>query len=442
LVPGSYLYDVTGDGSSAGDSVQETTGTVTVPRDPAIDDADNARTFSTTIIASGARTSVSGQVVGPSGPNPGVPLAGVTVAMQHFVGGSWVAADDVNGNLLQTTTAADGTYRFIGVPHDPAYQVTFADTGYLNATSAQFQVAVGDTLFLGAQPMIRVTHDVTIKLTIPTGDNISGATAATLTSQDFAGYTLDAGMPNVSDSVVSWKASQVPFGCWTFTVTLPGGHYGTISQTTGSGSCSTGFEVPSTGSQPVESDFQLSEYQPQVQVTLTAIDGDTAPSTVTITASTGSGNPDYVDHAFPVSATAAALPIWVTGTQTVSLSVDRDGWPGDQATISSDAPIAALTSTEQGVSVSVQVTVNGAALSGSQKAVVQLLPPSGISYSTKLDANAANGTVTFTGVPAVAGWQAKATLVGPSVTSSPSGVSALFDVTATTPTQTVDITSP
>jgi hypothetical protein len=34
LVPATYFYDVTGDGSSAGDSVEETRGTVPVPRDP------------------------------------------------------------------------------------------------------------------------------------------------------------------------------------------------------------------------------------------------------------------------------------------------------------------------------------------------------------------------------------------------------------------------
>jgi hypothetical protein len=385
---------------------------------------------------------VAGQVIGPVGPNPSAPLGGVTVAMQHLVSGSWQPANDVNGNALQTTTASDGTYRLTGVPHDAAYRVTFSKTGYLDASSAQFSAAVGDTLFLGAQTLTRVTHNVLIKITVPEGDNITAATPPVLTSQDFPGYTFTGGTPNYVDVQTLWTFTQVPFGCWTFGIKLAGLHFGTVTQTSGSGSCSSGFEVPATpdtSADPIEVDFDLAEYRPSVSIALYPIDGDTAPNTVSITVTNDAGDQLFVDHNFPVSSTV--LNFWAAdaGSLTVSMSLGRVGWPDDQKRITSDAPTAALTSTETGVSVSVHVTVNGAELSGAQHARVVLLPPSGITYSTSLIADAAHGTVTFTNVPAVMAWQAKATLIGGSVSTSPSGTSAGFDVTADTPTQTVDI---
>jgi hypothetical protein len=222
----------------------------------------------------------------------------------------------------------------------------------------------------------------------------------------------------------------VPYGCWAFSFTAPTDHHGSLTAPTPSGgdtalACdSSHFEVPGTTGAAVAVSYTFREYQPSLKVTATPVTGDTALTSVQLTATDGGATTYRNAVPFTPATTATPLGFWVAPDVTVHASVTtgKPAWPGDSTTMTAAAPSGTIALTE--LSASVKVTVSAADASPVNKATVTLTAPTGLTAPAPQDTNS-SGVVRFT-VPYGSGWTASAVKGALS-----GGPSAAFDTGAT-----------
>ena len=359
-------------------------------------------------------TLVSGLVQAKQGASQTVgPLAGATVCVSKTSGDCTSPVTGTDGKALKlAATGADGTFSFSTVPDGTYYVVTAPPYGYSPAHSAAVTIAYPNPT--GGVQVTLTPDEVLNKLTVNVDDSSADPTGWTPTLTSATGSTWTMSPDAVgSSNPYAFTFNQVPTGCWTFSLTLPANHYGSLTHSTlpsdSKLSCTTGqiavSGVPSTN---VTAGYTIAEYQPTLAITATPISGDTAISNVTLTATDG-GTTTYLNgQTFSVSATATPLGFWVASGVTVHANVTSGaaGWPNDGTTMTAASPDGSITLAEKSATVKVTVTQASTAVEGAE---VTLHEPSGMHFTgTTVDTTGADGTVTFT-VPYGSGWSASAT---------------------------------
>jgi hypothetical protein len=426
VIPGSYSLQASGGGYNL--AALDITVTLAPP---------STQTFTLPVV-SGASL-VQGTVTGVQGSDAvATALGGVTVCLiKSGQSGSCAtqAAKGNDGNALVATTGASGGFAF-GTVRDGSYFLQAERYGYVVAdgpvvTYDHLTIQPATTL-----PMTRVTQTVTVVVTASSAsDDITGSSAATLTSAAAGGAVPgNATLSNLSITTGADKRTytvtvpQVPYGCWAFSATSAMNHYGTLGAPTTSTTdttlnCGAGFfPVPGTGSAGVSVNYTLSEYQPSLTVTATPVAGDTALTTVALTATDG-GTTTYLSATPFTVGGPTPLGFWVPPSVTVHASVTTGdvAWPGGSTTMSNATnKTIALTELAATIKVTVTLTADGTAVSG---ATVALTAPSGLTAPANKSTNA-SGVATFT-VPYGTGWTAKATK------GALTGTSTSFDTGAT-----------
>jgi hypothetical protein len=287
------------------------------------------------------------------------------------------AIKGTDGNTVSKTTGGDGTFTFTTVPNTPSgdsyYLVVvppFGYSPYVDTTgfTADFTDTNQDLTGFVLQPD-RVLRSVTVKITpSDSGDDLSGWTA-TLASPSVAGWNYSAtGSPD--GSAYDFAFAQVPAGCWTFSLTLPADHFGSLTQVSAPSvpgmSCTTPqLSISDDTSVSTATSYTLNEYQPKVKITLDPLALDTAPSEdVTVTVSAGTTY--YTDTlTVPAAGLNQTLPVWVSTAvhpMHVKLAPKDSNWTVDNAdtVVQSTSPTATATLTETGSTVT--VSLNPAAI--------------------------------------------------------------------------------
>lgn len=361
-----------------------------------------------------------------------------------------------DGKPLTAPTDANGQYDFTVVPNatqGTKYQVCAARYGYVGNGSTAFPLS-NNASSTQNLTLTRVTHNVRITLSaLLSADDISGISNANLNASSTNGPS-NAQQANVSitpkttdKSVVTISAPNVPYGCWTLQITLPDGHYGTLSSPSGvtpspdsatlaGFSCATSeFEVPGSGatSTAVTLNYTLNEYQLTINTTATAIAPDSVPA-ITVTAGT------FYTHVIsaPVSGTRDQEIVWVAaGTFTVAGAVpqtDSANWTVTSSPASGSITLPTTGATPQNTATAtltlheigggVQVTVTGAS-SGDTATVALACSGTGCPTAPASQSDNGTGQALFSGLPISSGltWTVTATLDGNSVSQgvSPTG---------------------
>ncbi len=414
VIPGPYTLEVAADGYLTADQA--------IP----VNLAQPNQSFTISIVA-GANL-VTGAVTGiQNGDLSSSPLAGATVCLiKSSVTGGTCTADAASGTdgsaLRVAATPTAGTFSFNTVP-DGKYYLRAERYGYRaldgpDVTYKHTQAASAPATL----DLTRVTATVTVTVTASSaGDALTGSSLATLTSAakttSIPGNATLSNLsitPGADAHVFTVTATGVPYGCWAFSFTAPNDHYGTLSTPTPAGGdtdlpcAGSQFEVPGTTGAGVAVAYTFSEYQPSLKVTANPTSGDTALTSVELTATDGGSTTYRSAVPFTVAGTATPLGFWVAPGVTVHASVatGQDAWPAGSTTMTSTSPSGTITLTE--LSASVKVTVTALA-DGSpvNKATVTLTAPAGLTAPAPADTDA-SGVVTFT-VPYGTGWSASAT---------------------------------
>lgn len=271
------------------------------------------------------QNAVAGSVEGLQGSSTTpTALNGVTVELGTMSGTNFNVSKGSDGLDLVTTTASaggvDGTFSFTTVK-DGTYTIRYSGKyGYKDMYGpSQVIVQGGQFVSLPTVEMARVAQKVTVTLHTSTGNDPSGWPAKITNIVDGAPttWTLTADTSPTSTSPYRWVFNQVPFGCWSFSVTLPVNHYGSISLTTTPPTdtnvpCASGnFTVRGTGTTDVAPGYTLNESQLDLTVSATGIGTDTVPITAYLTVTLdGAASAIYEQPAFPIDDTATTT-LWL-----------------------------------------------------------------------------------------------------------------------------------
>jgi hypothetical protein len=432
VIPGAYTLEVAA------------TGYLTTDQQVQISIGDLTQSYTAPVVAGANRVPVT--VTGLQG----------TAAISSALGGASVcivptsgtgscatrAVKGTDGAALVGTTAADGTFTFPDVP-DGSFLLQGERYGYVTGTSTAFT-------FKHTQPpppvtldLARVTHNVVVTVTASDPlDPIAGFPGGSLTSPSGASpanttlSVTNAGAPASHDQVAEFSAPEVPYGCWTFTVSAGFGHFGSLSAPTsgsasdGTLSCDTGqFLVSGTPGGDVSVGYSYDEYQPVLTVTADKATSDPAPTLTVSATKHGDSSTSYPAAAVSVG-TATPLGFWVAPDTGVDLSVSTDDltvWPGGTATATSTSPSVTVALVEI---TEVVVTVKDASGNAVSGAAVTLTS-AGRDLSIGPTDSDANGQVSIA-IPYATDWIAHAQLSPASGQSAPFATSsATTDVSVT-----------
>jgi uncharacterized membrane protein YgcG len=376
-------------------------------------------------------------------------LQGVTVSVvtagAGACSGTITAVTGNDGQPLQATTDGSGQYDFTAVPNVTGknkYQVCAVQYGYLTGVSTSFSVT-NNAVSTQDFTLTRMTYDVTITLNASSvSDDITGVSAAELISSTAAGVPHNSDLTSLSITTSSDKhtvtisKTGVPYGCWSFGITLPAKHFGTIGNPqnvspaadTSLNCASDEFEVlgTGTGTGTATVTYTLTEYRLTVDTTATSIDPDPVPDVVV---SVGpAATPLYsTTISSPTSGQQYATVIWVAaGTYAVRARVPSASanWNTTQANDSVTLPdtsttpptttaTSTLSLTEKGGRLTVDVT---GASSTDQATVSITCSDSTASCTTAQQASDSGSGASFSGLPVSVTWSISATLDGNTVT--------------------------
>jgi hypothetical protein len=306
-IPGNYTLQVSGSGVVVSTAqVEIRTGLAGQSFSMAVSRAANS--------LSGTVTSVDAQ----SG------LSGVTVTLHACTGGTCASgvASGTDGQPLQTTTAANGTFLLRTVPNG-SFQVRFQKRKYEDSVGGPYTF----DHTVGALPTLQVTMARILRaarvdlVTSPAGTALTGASVL-LRSTDTGVAPL--GPQTVSGTSVSFP--QVPYGCWNIELTLPSGHFGQVDlpgKDSLANECQ-GHVVVRTNGAEVDTSVTVVETPVTITVAGTPIAGHSVPSSATI-AVAGLTLPD--DEVVVGSSGGLVLHL-PPGTHTVTASTQPSAfWP-------------------------------------------------------------------------------------------------------------------
>jgi len=437
LVPTSYLVRI------EGATVQTTTQVISLPY---IAPGTAPKTF---YIRTGvAQASINGFVTGLQGAGEiPSPMNGATVEVGTVgANGQFSVSKNIDGAPMTTVTAAsgggDGGYSFAGVPPS-TYTLRYSKTGYLTATGPQLTINSGDVRSLAPVTLTRVSNDVVFTLTATSSNDDLSGTVVTLapkvagSNPTIAPYTEPAAAPNAT---VQHTFSQVPFGDWTLTFTLPAAHFGPITPTTGltcslfqaspsainQTQCVRDVTVSTTSGTPSTLTYSIDEARLDVALTEKALTGQTPPTVHLTITPVGQTRALYDNADFPATTSATVVWLPTSGSFTVKAvgtgsNADPAKWPDVTRTVtglSTTATKSLIIAFNQIVSLT--VTVVGAGAGTTNQAALTLTAPSNqvVPAAYAAGVTTTGGTFTFT-LP-LGTWTVAAELSSPKKTDSAS----------------------
>ncbi len=328
VVPGAYTIAVRGGGlmfTTQDDTVRQDGQIITVP----VTRAANPASGTITSDNPGGGL-LAADVSLCTAPDPPVTPAPADLCATTALG--------TTGAPLTAKTDAAGKFNIQGVP-DGAFYVKVAKPGYgtqVLSVAYDFDHETGPRSSIDVQ-LVAVTRRVLVTLDpLWDGDNLNGSTVK-LTN---GSTTMTGSTTLTSDGQGGWVATieQVRWGCWTVSVDLPSGHYGTMAAPTGiapadsTQSCDAGkltvskSEVTDPTTATVKVDEGLVSLKTKATVDPTF--GHTAPVATVVSLKRGATT--YL-NARPVN-TGDAVEIWLpTGFDydaTAALASPDDFWSG------------------------------------------------------------------------------------------------------------------
>jgi hypothetical protein len=433
VIPGSYTVQVTGDGI--------------LPQNYDNVPVSTTQTTYIAFVKFGAST-VSGTVTGLQGAGTG-PTAMNGVLVQIGTGtdaGTFKVQKGTDGKSMATTTPTSGQgaggYKFANVPNSPSdgWTVEFTKTGYVTSVVTGVDVNYNNAGVTLDQALTRVTHQVTVNLTLANNFPINGATANLSSSSGPTESPVSFAADPKDATQLSATFPPIPFGSWQLWVTLPSGHYGTVTTADGKTAVTSGKPLAITvSSDPAgddtEADLALDERELDISVQTDDLPLDPTPASAPTDVELTVAGTGVSDQSFSVGAPATS--IWVTpGKHQITASGLADNWSSDDPTAdvtTATKKAVPVTLTELGEDVTVHVTDSKGAVN---KASVTITPPSGITAPAD-KTTGTNGNATFSDLPFSDDQYSIAVTAG-SGTTAESG-SGSFTVTSTD-ANTVNVT--
>jgi hypothetical protein len=382
LKPGVYTVTIVGDTSQLGQSIQLTYATLNVPLV-----ATDATTLTTFVVpASMYRTSLTGKVVGTNGKASTTNLGNIPVEL--YDAGTTSRAGDLGDDPIFTKTASDGTFSIAGIPNG-LYDIHINDVdrdtppvpsglvspnaNYGAQTVSSVSIAYGATVAVPTVTLAPTTQTVKVEVDYDSAEDLSGGTA-TLTPSD--GATWDPLTVTTPDSTTSTTSrtftfTNVPRGCWSFSLPFPVGsvHPGGVSTTAGTSSCRVSVPASQTAQTPTPVVYHFDEYVLTVTASISLLALDTPAPTINLVL-TKSGSSSIVGSVTNGSTTTIhALP----GQYTVSLAVasatarstrlfPTGAFTNDDVDLSSQSQSASVSVTERALgTVNIDAYVNSTA---------------------------------------------------------------------------------